>query len=163
MSSTPNLDELRELHRRCTYSVIQQLFVGPSTPMGWSLHVQKNGAPGTDGLRSEDLQYFFAGHDGSPHAVSLALSTLAKRYLVDGGAVRSELAAAKKPLPRALILVAPPHTLVDGEVVKTFVLTEHQLFLADSPVSNGGKEVRLADLELVPASLTHNDRPFNLN
>ena len=59
--------------------------------------------------------------------------------------------------------MAPPHKAAEGEVVKTFVLTEHQTFLAESPVLDGGKSVRLGDLELLDVSLTHNQRPGKLN
>lgn len=95
--------------------------------------------------------------------VAKALAHLSRSYLVAGGEVRTELTQAGRELPRAIILVAPPHELVEGEVVKTFVLTEHKVFIADSPVKERGKSVQLADLVLMPASLTHNERPSMLN
>lgn len=160
METPPTLDELRDLHRRCTYYVIQALYGGKVVPMGWWLYLQ-DGKPNTEGLRTEDLQLFFADREDSGLGVAMALAHLARSYLVTGGEVRTQLVQAGRPLPRAIVLVAPPHRLVVGEVVKTFVLTEHQVFLADSPVVGGS--IRLADLELLEASVTHNQRPSGLN
>lgn len=162
MSVEPTLAELRDLHRRCTYFVIQALLKGQVAPAGWWLYLE-NGKPNADMLRSEDLKFFFSEIDDSAMGVAKALAYLARSYLVTGGEVRTALVQAGRPLPRALILVAPPHELVEGEVVKTFVLTEHQVFLADSPVKDRGNSVLLADLVLMPASLTHNERPSTLN
>ena len=162
MNYETTLDELREFHRRCTYSVIQVLLKGEAIPNGWWLY-SEDGRPGTDRLHADDLNLFFCDQDKTPEGVVIALSQLASSYLVNGGAVRTLLAQAGRPLPRAIILIAPPQELIEGEFVKTFVLTEHQVFLADSPVKEGGKAVHLADLVLIPASLTHNQRPSALN
>lgn len=163
MNSAPSLYELRDLHRRCTSAVIQnQLRNGKAIPNGWWLY-SEGGQPGTNRLRDDDLKLFFCNREDSPEGVVLALGQLARSYLVVGGAVRTELSNAGRPLPRALILIAPPSQLSDGEVVKTFVLTEHQLFLAISPVKESGKAVQLANLELMEASLTHNQRPGQLS
>ncbi|MBV7542197.1 hypothetical protein [Acidovorax sp. sic0104] len=162
MNIEPSLAELRELHRRCTYPVVQALLKGHAAPAGWWLYLE-DGKPNTDMLRTEDLHLFFSNREDSAMGVVKALAHLARSYLVTGGEVRAALARAGRQLPRAVILVAPPHKLVEGEVVKTFVLTEHQVFLADSPVKERGKSVLLADLVLMPASLTHNESPSTLN
>lgn len=162
MSAEPTLDELRDIHRRCTYVVIQARLNGQVSPAGWWLYL-KDGKPNTDVLRQEDLDLFFSERDDSAMGVVKALAHLSRSYLVTGGEVRTELTQAGRELPRAIILVAPPHEFVEGEVVKTFVLTEHQVFLADSPVKERGKSVLLADLVLMPISLTHNERPSTLN
>lgn len=160
MGAIPTLDELRDLHRRVTYMVVQALLKGQVAPYGCWLYSEK-GKPGTHPLSHDDLRLFFHDHDGSGESVAAAVSQLAKSYLVAGGHARTKLDDAGRPLPSALALVAPPHKFIDGEVVKTFVVTEHQLFLAESPVV--GDSVRLADIELLDASLTHNQRPGLLN
>ena len=151
-----------DLHKRCTYYVVQALLQGVSAPLGMWLY-SKDGKPGTTLLDRQDLMAVFAQRDDSAEGAANALATLARNYLVSGGDKRSALAAQNVPLPRAIVLVAPPQLAVDGEVVKTFVITEHQVFLAESPVSEGGKAVRLGDLELLDAALTHNQRPSKLN
>jgi len=105
----------------------------------------------------------FVDREETPQGAAEAMAALARSYLVTGGSMRSALAAQDSPLPRAIILIAPPKKQIHGEVVKTFVITEHQVFLAESPVAEGGKSVRLGDLELLDASLTHNQRPEKLN
>lgn len=164
MNTAPTLNELRELHKRSTYYVIQGLFKGlPSPYFGWWLY-SENGTPGSLPLsEAEQASVLATNEDNSPEARVIAMSLLVRSYLVTGGAVRSALAKKGSPLPRAIILIAPPVKVVDGEVVKTFVLTEHQTFLAESPVVDGGKAVKLADLELLPMSLTHNRPPDILN
>lgn len=163
MNTIPTINELRELHRRSTDYVIQELLKGVVCPYGCWLYSQ-NGVPGTQPLsEAEQLSVFEKSDDDSPKASVIAMSLLVRSYLVNGGAIRSALAKDGAPLPRAIILVAPPHELVEGEFVKTFVFTEHQTFLADSPVVDGGKAVRLADLELLPVSLTHNKPHGMLN
>lgn len=59
MSVEPTLDELRDLHRRCTYFVIQALLNGKIFPAGWWLYL-KDGKPNTDELSPKDLQLFFS-------------------------------------------------------------------------------------------------------
>lgn len=162
MISEPTLEELRGLHRVCSTPVIQAFLKGKGAPAGWWLYL-KEGKPNTDMLRTEDLVSFFSKREDSAMGVVKALAHLARSYLVEGGEVRTELAKAGRDLPRAIILVAPPPSRVEGAVVKTFVLTEHRVFLADSPVTERGKSVRLADLVLMPASLTHNTPPSALN
>ena len=162
MAMAPTLDELRDLHKRSTYYVIQTLLKGDSRPLGAWLY-SKDSNPGTEPLDSQDILAVFVKRDGSPESALIAMATLARSYLVAGGAKRSALAARGVPLPRAIVLVAPPHKAAEGEVVKTFVLTEHQTFLAESPVLEGGKTVRLGDLELLEVSLTHNRHPGKFN
>ena len=162
MDKGPTLDELRDLHKRTTYYVVQALLKGRAAPVGAWLY-SKDGKPGTQPLESQDILAVFVQRDESPESAVIAMATLARSYLVAGGAMRSVLAARGVPLPLAIILVAPPDNAVEGEVVKTFVLTEHQTFLAESPVLDGGKSVRLGDLELLDVSLTHNQRPGKLN
>lgn len=162
MNTVPTLDELRDLHKRCTHQIIQALFQGVAAPHGWWLY-SKDGKPGTYPLTEADLMNFFVEREDTPLGAAKAMAVLARSYLITGGAMRSTLAAQGSPLPRAIILIAPPHKLIDGEVVKTFVITEHQVFLAESPVAEGGKTVRLGDLELLDASLTHNHPPAKMH
>lgn len=162
MNTTPTLDELRDLHKRCTYPIIQALFKGTPSPYGWWLY-SKDGNPGTYPLTEADLMSIFVEREDTPIGAVTAMAALVRSYLVAGGVMRSVVAAQGSPLPRAIILIAPPGKLVQGEVVKTFVLTEHQVFLAESPVEERGNAVRLGDLELLEASLTHNRRPEQMN
>lgn len=162
MTTTPTLDELRDLHKRCTYSVIQVFFQGVPVPHGWWLY-SEDGKPGTYPLTEADRMTVFVDKEETPQGAAKAMAALARSYLVTGGSMRAALSAQGSPLPRAIILIAPPEKRIDGEVVKTFVITEHQVFLAESPVTDGGKAVRLGDLELLDASLTHNQRPGKLN
>lgn len=158
----PTLDELRDLHRRSTYYVVQALLKGRSIPFGAWLYSEDR-KPGTRPLDSQDLEAVFVHHNGSPEGALIAMAALVRSYLVAGGMKRSALTKEGHPLPRAIVLVAPPDKAVEGEVIKTFVLTEHQTFLAESPVSDGGKAVRLADIKLLDVSLTHNQKPGALN
>ncbi|HIH2745039.1 TPA: hypothetical protein ACYLN4_000708 [Burkholderia lata] len=162
MNTVPTLDELREFHKRSTYFVIQALLQGVSAPHGWWLYSQ-DGKAGTQPLTEADRMAVFVEREDSPEGAVKAMAVLARSYLVAGGAMRSTLAAQGAPLPRAIVLVAPPDKAVEGEVVKTFVITEHQTFLAESPVRDGGKAVKLADLALLEVSLTHNQRPSQMN
>ena len=161
-SATPTLDELRDLHRRSTPLVIQSLLKGMPIPAGWWLY-SENGRSGTNRLLESDLKMVFSDTNNSPELAVIAMSKIAKSYLVNGGAVRNELAKSSSPLPRAVILIVPPPKSKVGEVVKTFVLTEHQVFLAKSPVGEDGKAVKLADLKLWVVPLKNNHGPSNLN
>jgi hypothetical protein len=154
--SIPTLDELRDLHRRVTSHAIQNLFKGMVTPYGCWLY-SKDGKPGTHPLPLADLELFFS-KTGDAEKVVTALSLLVRKYLAVGGPGRSAMVTQNLPLPRAIILVAPPHELSRDEVVKTFVLTEHQTFFAESPVAEDGRSVKLKDLEMVDVSLM-NSRP----
>lgn len=162
MNISPTLDELRDLHKRSTYFVSQAFLQGMPCPFGWWLY-SENGKPGTHPLAEADQMAVFVRREDTPEDAVKAIASLAYSYLVPGGAMRSALSAKGSPLPRAIILVAPPHKAVDGEVVKTFVITEHQVFLAVSPVADGGRLVRIGDLTLLDVSLTHNQRPENMN
>nr|WP_156903349.1 hypothetical protein [Burkholderia sp. M701] len=162
MNTVPTIGELREFHKRSTYFVIQALLQGVSAPHGWWLYSQ-GGNAGTHPLTDADRMAVFVEREDSPEGAVRAMAVLARSYLVAGGAMRSTLAAQGAPLPRAIVVVAPPAKAVEGEVVKTFVITEHQTFLAESPVVDGGKAVKLGDLELLDVSLTHNQRPSQMN
>jgi hypothetical protein len=163
MNTIPTLDELRDLHRRATYYACQAMFQDGGTPFAAWLY-SANGKPNTHPLHKEDYAAIFSPQANNlPEARLVVMSLLVRSYLVDGGTARSALASQGKSLPRAIILVVPPTETVDGEVVKTFVLTEYQVFLAESLISERGKAVKLADLELLDASLAHNRATGPLN
>lgn len=162
LNTVPTLAELREFHKRSTYFVIQAFLQGVSAGHGWWLYSQ-GGNAGTHPLAEADQKAVFVEREDSPEGAVRAMAALARSYLVAGGAMRSTLAQQGAPLPRAIVLVAPPDKAVDGAIVKTFVITEHQTYLAESPVSEGGKAVKLGDLELLDVSLTHNQRPAQMN